>query len=442
MKILLSSRQNKLLALAILLGLWSGVHSSEGSGSADEATGDEHSKEEEASKEEASGNERYQLCQKDLLYAYGIENPGYIDSHGMLCKHRTAESCCSRTAESQLLEKWIDHDRARLVQNIDGYYHILEGVFDYYEDIILFAKYIHLNPYSNEKCVQSSRNLIFNYMKKDEIVAFMAKLKAAFSFLKETRRGFYCSLCDVDYQKFFDTEAKRITMATSFCQKLVDNVIEATHERVNKILPNLQDINVLLECDQEGEGEGDDTVSVTDQISFGIDEDDHQEMNHCFNLFSEFNKPELYMVKCLHFCRDFKFSVGSVIYEGSLAKISYLYDKILKKKFNMTDPVFALKDESRSFVSDDGVETVFYFRREFSFTDVTNVFFESRYKANDFRSFETVYEEDGIRPIIKGQTSKFIFGFEDYLAELADNPFASVSVLGSGALALLLTLLK
>jgi hypothetical protein len=396
----------------------------------------------EVSEGETEQNTRYQLCQKDLLYAYGIENPGYIQSPGMLCKHRTSESCCSRTAESQLLEKWINTDRARLSQNIDGYYHILEGIFDYYEDIILFAKYIHLNPYSSEKCVQSSRNLIFNYMKKNEIIDFMKMFRTTMEYLKETRKGFYCSLCDVDYQKYFDTEAKKIIMATSFCQKLVENTVEAVYERVNRILPILQDINVLLECDEEHESQDENALSVSDQITFGIDQDDQEELNHCYNLYTEFGKPELYMIKCLHYCRDFRFSLGSIVYEGSLAKISFLYDKVLKKKFNMTDPVFAIKDESRSFIAEDGVETQFFYRQEFLFTDVTNVFFTSRYKANDFRTFETVFEEDGIKPMEKGAKSKFVFGHEDFLELLPENPYASVKVLMSSALLMFLTLLR
>jgi hypothetical protein len=366
----------------------------------------------------------YRLCQRDLLYAYGIENPGYIKAPGMLCKHKSPESCCSRTAESQLMEKWIQTDRVKLIQNIDGYYHILEGIFDYYEDIILFAKYVHLNPYSVDVCVRSARDLIFNYMKKDEIIEFMTKIKKAFTFLKESRRGFYCSLCDVHYQKYFDTDAKKIIMKTTFCQKLVENTVEAVYERVNKLLPILQNINVLLHCDSDKEdeegGQGD------TELEFGIDADDHMELNHCYNLYTEFNKPELYMVKCLHFCRDYRFSLGSIIFEGSLAKLSFLYDKILKKKFAMTDPVFALKDESRSFIADDGIENIFYVRREFSFTSVVNVYFESRYKTNDFRSFETIYEEEGIEPMVKGDESKFLFGHEDYLDILPDNPFASV----------------
>lgn len=434
-------RYSKLLVLAFVLSFLHLTYSKVETDKKAEDEGEEEEQEEHEKETKKVEQNGFTLCQDSLLYAYGIENPGYIKAPGMLCKHRTSESCCSRTSESQLLEKWIETDRVKLIQNIDGYYHIMEGIFDYYEDIILFAKYVHLNPYSNDKCVQASRDLIFNYMKKQEIIEFMKKLHSSFDFLKESRRGFYCSLCDVDYQKYFDVDAKKIIMGTPFCQALVENTVEAGYERVNKILPILQNINVLLECDSDSENDSEDVVTIADQITFGIDEDDHQELNHCFNLFTQFNNSDLYMVKCLHYCRDYRFSLGSVVFEGSLAKISFLYDKILKKKFNMTDPVFAIKDETRSFVNEEGIETVFYYREEFSFTDVTNVYFSSRYKPNDFRTFETIYEEEGIRPMIKAKSSKFLFGIEDYIGELPKNPYASAPVFMLSSLLLVVSLI-
>lgn len=387
-----------------------------------------------------SGEEEstYLLCKRDLLFAYGIENPGYIKAPGMLCKHRTRESCCSRTAESQLLERWVEEDRIRMIQNIDGYFHLLQGVFDYYEDIILFAKYVHMNQKSNESCIMASRAMIMNYIKPQEILEFMAKLEKAFTFLKESRKGFYCSLCDVDAQKFFDTEAKKIVFKESFCQNLVENTIEATYERVSKVLPLLQNINTLLLCDKDEE-EGQDS-NVIENIQFGLDEDDLEEMVHCYNLYHEFQKPELYMTKCLHYCKDYKFSLGSRVFEGSLAKLSFLFDKILKKKFGMTDPIFAEKDESRSFISNAGVENVIYIRKEYDFTDVSNVYFNSRYLAQDLKSFETVYEEHGIDPLVKGTTSKFLFGTNDYLDDLKPNQFSGASLFSRAVVALFLTL--
>ena len=388
------------------------------------------SEEAEVENEGEEEDQSYRLCKKDLLFAYGIENPGYIKAPGMLCKHRLKESCCSRTAESQLLEKWINEDRIRMTQNIDGYLHILKGVFDYYEDIILFAKYVHMNPYSKDYCMQSSRMLIMSYMKKGEIEEFIENLTQAYKFLKDSRKGFYCSLCDVDYQKFFDTNAKKIIFKTSFCQELVENTIEANFERVNKVLPILQNINTLLLC-QENEEENKINLAIQ-SIQFGLDQDDLDELNHCYNLYTEFKKPELYMTKCLDFCRDYKFSLGSVVYEGSLAKISFLYDKILKFEFAMTDPIFAEKNESKSFIGDDGVETVFYIRNEYDFTTVSNVYFNSIYIAQDLKSFESIFEDVGIDPVIKSEKSKFLFAHENYLELLKPNQFSNTHKLSFG----------
>ena len=97
---------------------------------------------------------------------------------------------------------------------------------------------------------------------------FMEKLKKSFNFLKESRKGFYCSLCDVGYQKYYDTDAKKIIMKTTFCQKLVENTVEASFERINKILPILQNINTLLLCDTESAS--DEENKAVEELQFGF----------------------------------------------------------------------------------------------------------------------------------------------------------------------------
>lgn len=370
----------------------------------------------------------YRLCKRELLFAYGVDNPGYVRAPPMLCTHRTPESCCSRTAESQLLERWANINRVNLSQNVDGYLHVLKGLFDYYEDIILFAKYVHMNPNSSQKCMESSRFLIMNYLKKDEIMKFIENLENAFEFLKNARKGFYCSMCDVNYQHFFNTDDKKIIFSTDFCQSLVENTIEAQYERTNQVLPLFTNINILMSCNKDE----DDVPEASDsenEVQFIIDEDDQRELNDCYSLFSEFGKPDLYLNTCMHYCRDFKFASSSNIFEGSLGKLSYLYDKILQKGFNMTDPVFAPKDEDSSFVAEDGTEIINFIRKEYDFTPVNDVFFHSQFKVENINSFESIFEDMGIDPIKKSNESKFLFGTEDYLEDLETNPYAKAGVL-------------
>ena len=380
---------------------------------------------------EAQGDDdfnKYRLCKNELLFAYGVDNPGYVRAAPMLCTHRPPESCCSRTAESQLLERWANVNRVTLAQNIDGYLHVLKGLFDYYEDIILFAKYVHMNPNSTQKCMESSRFLIMNYLKKDEIVKFIENLENSFEFLKNARKGFYCSMCDVHYQQFFRLNDKKIIFATDFCQALVENTIEAQYERTNQVLPLFTNINILMSCnkDENDVSEGSDSEN---QVQFMVDEDDQRELNDCYSLYSEFGNPSLYLDTCMHYCRDFKFTSASVIFEGSLRKLSYLYDKLLMKGFNMTDPVFAEKDEDLSYTAEDGTEIVNFIRKEYNFTPVNDIFYHTQFRVENLNSFESIFEDMGIDPIKKSNESKFLFSTEDYREELDENPYASARVL-------------
>ena len=422
---------SKLIFLLALIAIFLNPIKSHEDDSDNEGTNGENENNAETAPADESG-EHFRICKRELLFSYGVENPGYIRAPGMLCKHRVNGSCCSRTAESQLLEKWMLEDRIKISQNIFGYIHVLEGIFDYYEDIIIFAKYIHMNPISDEKCLEASRELIMNYLRKSEIKNIMKKIREAGRFLLESRKGFYCTLCDVEMQQYFDPAARKLVLSTHFCENLVEKTVEATYLRATHILPILQNINTILLCDKDKEFEDDEqseAKEVIQNVQYGLDEDDFEEMMHCYNVFKEFDKPELYLSKCESYCKDYKFSLASRVFEGSLSKISFLYDKILKKKFDMTDPVFSKKDEERSFVSEDGIEMNFYLREEFDFTQVPNVYFNSKYSAQNLQSYETVYEEFGINPVDKANKSKFLFGHTHFLEDLPANKFANKKIL-------------
>ena len=62
------------------------------------------------------------------------------------------------------------------------------------------------------------------------------------------------------------------------------------------------------------------------------------------------------------------------------------------------------------------------------------MYFNSRYLAEDLKSFESVFEDHGIEPMIKSEKSKFLFGHEDYVQLLKPNQFASVHKLSFGFL--------
>lgn len=55
--------------------------------------------------------------------------------------------------------------------------------------------------------------------------AFFQALKKYIKFMKFVRKGFYCSICNKDYHKYFNFESKQIEMSSDFCSMLVGNTL-------------------------------------------------------------------------------------------------------------------------------------------------------------------------------------------------------------------------
>lgn len=70
----------------------------------------------------------------------------------MLCGGDENETCCSHIDETLLLGKWNETNRRLIKPYLDGYALISKIVLNYYEDIIVLAKYINLNPKSSDVC--------------------------------------------------------------------------------------------------------------------------------------------------------------------------------------------------------------------------------------------------------------------------------------------------
>lgn len=62
------------------------------------------------------------------------------------------------------------------------------------------------------------------------------------------RKGFYCSLCSVKNQKYFDEREKKVTFAEEFCENLVENSIETIYYKTFQILPTFYNFHIILDC--------------------------------------------------------------------------------------------------------------------------------------------------------------------------------------------------
>lgn len=66
--------------------------------------------------------------------------------------------------------------------------------------------------------------------------------------LSQIRKGFYCSLCSVKNQKFFNSQEKKLILSYDFCENLVTNSVEQANYRATTLLPMINQMNIVLEC--------------------------------------------------------------------------------------------------------------------------------------------------------------------------------------------------
>ena len=149
------------------------------------------------------------ICNADLLYSYGVTNPHYVTQTSLLCQTGEPETCCNNNDESNMLSRWNERDKNYIKPYYQAIIWLMKGIFNYYEDVIVKAKYLYLDSRVDSQCRVDSEFLVLNYLTKDDIAEFVTSMKDLFNHLGHIRKGFYCGLCSVRNQKFFDTETKK-----------------------------------------------------------------------------------------------------------------------------------------------------------------------------------------------------------------------------------------
>lgn len=69
--------------------------------------------------------------------------------------------------------------------------------------------------------ILSSRVLNFNMNSLYSVIR--KNLKKTEDFFYETYKGFYCSICNFENQKFFNTQDKVVTYSEKFCRDIVEH---------------------------------------------------------------------------------------------------------------------------------------------------------------------------------------------------------------------------
>jgi hypothetical protein len=135
----------------------------------------------------------------------------------MLCGGEEEETCCTHKDETDNLAEWNSETKNNIYGYIEGNIWLMKSIVNYYEDIIVLAKYIYLSPKSSKVCKEASEEFVKTYIFREELEEKVGKLNIFLKKLRSIRKGFYCSLCSVKNQKFFNSFEKKVVFSHDFC---------------------------------------------------------------------------------------------------------------------------------------------------------------------------------------------------------------------------------
>ncbi len=95
----------------------------------------------------------------------------------MLCGGDENETCCNHVDLTKVLSKWNSNTKNNIYAYLESYILLAKTILNYYEDVIVLAKYVYLSPKSSKVCKKSAQFLVKNYIYREDIIDFMKNLE-------------------------------------------------------------------------------------------------------------------------------------------------------------------------------------------------------------------------------------------------------------------------
>lgn len=166
-------------------------------------------------------------CDVTLLKAFGIDSFRAVTPTANTYCPAIKSNCCDNRAMRVIYQKWAkESERKYIVKTFSDFTKVFNDIFASFQAIEAMA--------DTTKGTLDKERTNFCYLLADSIstvkasqqrATVMAAAQRTFKFLYESHKGFYCSVCDADLQKFINKRQGNIKVTHSFCSSMVENTL-------------------------------------------------------------------------------------------------------------------------------------------------------------------------------------------------------------------------
>lgn len=368
-------------------------------------------------------------CFRRLLESYDISGSDHILPYNNRLCPLAKFNCCSYKAQLDIYKKWVvAHERKKIIDIYKEFENAFENIFDTFAKVeglaqIAFENTIDI-PKSNCNKVADAILKFKVSVLKDQVVN---AAKKAFKFLYESRRGFYCAICDQRTHKYFNLRAEELMINENFCNQMVKNTMNFFLFRfVHFMKISRLYAEFLTKCDLDGKYYP--HRYLKHSIKFFRRNEIMMEVNDC----KKGLKAEEAYRFCNAFCTRFNPVKYDEFFEGELDKL-FSYEKTLatmaeeahekyendngEKPLDMTAPqhkrmLSEAKSKSKSDVKkqDENVNEISKFNEEFKTALIRPITysFEEDLTIKHIINFDESVLEPGLDKVFDLMKFKFV----------------------------------
>jgi hypothetical protein len=262
------------------------------------------------------------------LESYDLEGTDAILEYRNILCPTVAVNCCSFMAQLQIYKKWvINKERKKIIEFYKTFVDAYTQMMDTFEHVEKQANIVKDNTGANpvgSNCFKiSSAILVFEVSTLKKVLVRAAR--KAYKYLYESRRGFYCSICNLKEQHFYNKAKREIHVNEAFCKGLILNTMNfflfkySNFMKISRLYAKF-----LVNCDLTGKYYP--NKYLKHEIQFFRKKEINMDINNCK---ASLKSPEA-LKYCNGYCSHFNPVLYNQYFEGEVDKV-FSFQKSLEK---------------------------------------------------------------------------------------------------------------
>lgn len=258
-------------------------------------------------------------CDKNLLESYDLEGSKSVLKYRNLICPTVAVNCCTYMTQLQIYKKWVvNKERKKILALYKQFVNAYTKMMATFEDVEKMAQIVKDNTGANpvgSNCYKiSNAILVFEVSALKKVIVRAAR--KAYKYLYESRRGFYCSICNAKQQKYFNKAKRQIIVNESFCKGLILNTMNfflfkfSNFMKISRLYAKF-----LVNCDLRGKYFP--NKYLKHEIQFFRKKEIIMDINNCK---ASLKSPEA-LKYCNGYCSHFNPVVYNQYFEGEVDKL-------------------------------------------------------------------------------------------------------------------------